>query len=561
MLLVLFALLAGAGTAISPCVLPILPAVLSASAAGGARRPLGVVVGLALTFALTVAGVSELVVGTGAGQSVLRDVAVAVVALAGAALLVPRLSERVERLLAPASRFGPRSAGRGFWSGLGVGAALGLLYVPCAGPILAAVISVGAASAATIPIALAYATGSALVLLALGTGGRRLAGRLRGPAARRALGAVLVATAVVLATNTDQRFEATLAAHLPSVLVDPTGGLERSHAVQQRLAALGHAPRFKPMAARSRLPDLGPAPDFRGTQRWFNSPPLSLAALRGKVVLVDFWTYTCINCLRTLPYLKAWYARYHARGFVVVGVHTPEFGFEHDAGNVRAAVGRFGIHYPVVQDNDYATWNAWGNQAWPSEYLIDARGHVREAREGEGDYAATERSIRTLLAAAGQRGLGARARVGHALAPGSLQSPETYLGTARAEGWIVPPKNGLRTYPGADTLPVDNFAYKGTWQIGAQPALAVRDAEIDAHVVGRHVYIVLGSAGGRPRAVRVLLDGRPIPAREAGGDVHGGRIVVRRQRLYAIASFPSARDHVLSLRFAPGITGYSFTFG
>jgi cytochrome c biogenesis protein CcdA/thiol-disulfide isomerase/thioredoxin len=562
MLLLAFALLAGAGTAVSPCVLPILPAVLSASAAGGARRPLGIVIGLAATFALTVAGVAELVVGTGVGQTALRDVAIAVVAAAGAVLLVPRVAHRVEGWLAPFSRFGPRSAGGGFWSGLGVGAALGLLYVPCAGPILAAVISVGAASASTIPIALAYATGSALVLFALGHGGRRLAARLRGPGPRRVLGLVLVATAVVLATNTDQRFEATLAAHLPSVLVDPTGGLERSHAVQQRLAALGHAPRFKPMAAhQSSLPDLGPAPDFRGNERWFNSRPLSLAQLRGHVVLVDFWTYTCINCLRTLPYLKAWYARYRSQGFVVVGVHTPEFGFEHDAGNVRDAIARFGIRYPVAQDNAYGTWNAWGNQAWPAEYLIDARGHVREAREGEGGYADTERSIRALLADAGRRQLGARARVGHVVSPGSLETPETYLGTARAAGWIVAPRNGVATYPGASRVLLNQFAYGGTWRIGAQPALAVRDASIQAHVVGRAVYIVLGAAGGRPRPVTVLLDGKPIPARLAGADVRGGRIVVRRQRLYSVASFGRASDHVLTLRFAPGVTGYSFTFG
>lgn len=565
MLLLAFALLAGAGTALSPCVLPVLPAVLSASAAGGARRPLGVALGLAATFALTVAGVSELVVGTGAGQSVLRDAAVAVVALAGLALLVPQVGERLERALAPVSRLGPRSAGHGFWSGLGVGAALGLLYLPCAGPILAAVISVGAASAATVPIALAYATGSALVLLALGTGGRRVLARLRGPGPRRALGAVLVATAVVLATSADQRFEATLATHLPSALVDPTGGLERSHAVQERLAAIGHAPRFKPMAARGQhLPDLGPAPDFTGTERWFNTPggrPLSLAGLRGHVVLVDFWTYTCINCLRTLPYLKAWYARYHSQGFVVVGVHTPEFGFEHDAGNVRDAVARFGIRYPVAQDNAYKTWNAWGNNAWPAEYLIDARGHVREAREGEGGYADTERSIRTLLAAAGDRRVGSRARVGRVVTAGQLESPETYLGTDRASGWLIPPVPGLHTYPGSTDVGVNQFAYGGTWRIGGQPALAVSDAEIDAHVVGRAVYIVLGSAGGRPRTVSVLLNGRPIPARQAGADVHGGRIVVRRQRLYQVAAFGSAGDHMLTLRFAPGVTGYSFTFG
>jgi cytochrome c biogenesis protein CcdA/thiol-disulfide isomerase/thioredoxin len=565
MLLVAFALLAGAGTAISPCVLPILPAVLSAGATGGPRRPLGVVLGLTATFALTVAGVAELVVGTGAGQQVLRDVAVAVVALAGLVLLVPRLGERVERALAGASRLGPRSAGRGFWSGLGVGAALGLLYVPCAGPILAAVISVGAASASTIPIALAYAAGSALVLFALALGGRRLAARLRGPAVRTALGVVLVGTALVLATNTDQRFEATLAAHLPSVLVDPTGGLERSHAVQQRLAALGHAPRFKPMASRGDdLPDLGAAPDFRGTQRWFNTPhPLSLRQLRGHVVLVDFWTYTCINCLRTLPYLKAWYAKYRADGFVVVGVHTPEFGFEHDAGNVRDAIARFGIRYPVAQDNDYATWNAWANQAWPAEYLIDARGHVREARAGEGGYADTERSIRTLLADAGAQRLGGHADVGMVTTPGPIETPETYLGAARAEGWLLPPHRGLLTFPAtAGDPPLNRFAYEGTWRIGAQPATAVRDAAIKAHVVGRAVYLVLGSAGGRPRPVTVLLDGKPIPAGMAGADVRGGRILVRGQRLYSVAAFGTRpRDHVLTLKFAPGVTGYSFTFG
>jgi thiol-disulfide isomerase/thioredoxin len=372
---------------------------------------------------------------------------------------------------------------------------------------------------------------------------------------------VLVGTAVVLATNTDQRFEATLAAHLPSFWTDPTGGLERSHAVQQRLAALGHAPRFKPMASHSSLPDLGPAPDFRGTQRWFNSRPLSLAALRGHVVLVDFWTYTCINCLRTLPYLKAWYARYHSQGFVVVGVHTPEFGFEHDAGNVGDAIARFGIRYPVVQDNAYATWNAWGNEAWPSEYLIDARGHVREAREGEGGYADTERSIRTLLAEAGAARLGGDARIGPVVAPGAIETPETYLGAARAKGWLVPPRPGEHTFRGAASVPLNRFAYKGTWRIGPQPALAVRDAAIEAHVVGRRVYLVLGSAGGVPRAVTVQLDGRPIPARFAGADVHGGRIVVRRQRLYSVAAFPAAADHTLTLGFAPGVTGYSFTFG
>ena len=565
-MLLAFAALAGAGTAVSPCVLPVLPAVLSAGIAGGSRRPAGVVLGLAVTFTVTVAGVAGLLRHAGLSATTLRGVAIAVLALAGATLLWPRLRHLMERALAPASRFGPRSHGRGFWSGLAVGSALGLLYVPCAGPILAAVISVGAASAVTLPIALAYSAGTAIVLLALAHGGRRVAVRLRGPSLQRAVGAVLVVTAAAIAAGLDQRAEAQLAARLPGFLVDPTGGIERSAGVQRRLAAIGHGARFRAPAG-PRLGVLGTAPDFRGTGRWFNTPggrPLTLAGLRGRVVLVDFWTYTCINCLRTLPYLDAWDRRYRSQGLVIVGVHTPEFGFEHDAGNVGDAVARLGIRYPVVQDNRYATWNAWGNQAWPSDYLVDARGRVRDARSGEGDYALTEAEIRELLADAGARVGRARATVHGAQSPSAVETPETYLGVARAERFLADvPRPGLHTYPGADprSIPLDRFALRGTWRIGPQEALAVRAAAIDARVVGRAVYLVLSSRGGRPRSVRVELDGRPVRAAQAGADVHGGRLVVRRQRLYRLVALPRVEEHRLRVRLSPGVAGYAFTFG
>jgi hypothetical protein len=244
-----------------------------------------------------------------------------------------------------------------------------------------------------------------------------------------------------------------------------------------------------------------------------------------------------------------------------VGVHTPEFAFEHDAGNVQSAIRQFGLRYPVVQDNEMATWNAYGNQYWPADYLIDAHGQVREASFGEGDYAQTELAIRALLAEAGDH-VAVRARPRGVIVPSQRTTPETYLGTARAEGWLVSPVPGRHFYgpPAGGGLALNEFAYSGGWEIGEQPARALAGAGIDVEFQARRVYLVLSSPG-RARAVRVLLDGRPVRAPNAGEDVHGGTLTVTRQRLYALVSLPHAERHRLSLRFAPGIAGYAFTFG
>src|SRR3954471_6389646 len=308
-LLVLFAVIAGAGTALSPCVLPVLPALLAAGATGGRRRPLGIVLGLTVTFALTIVGLATVVDGVGLGDSVVRTIAIVALAGFGLVVAVPRLGERLEAPLSRLARFGPRSGGRGFWSGVGVGAALGFLYAPCAGPILAAVVSVSAASGHTIAVGLAYSLGSAVVLLVLALGGRALADRVRragrGPALQRALGAVMVLTAVAMAAELDVRFQSAIADHLPAVVVNPTRSLEESKAVAKRLDDLRRPSQFAAAAhGDSGLEDYGLAPQFTGNERWFNSRPLTLRGLRGRVVLVDFWTYTCINCLRTLPHLK-----------------------------------------------------------------------------------------------------------------------------------------------------------------------------------------------------------------------------------------------------------------
>jgi cytochrome c biogenesis protein CcdA/thiol-disulfide isomerase/thioredoxin len=578
-LLIVFAAVAGAATAVTPCVLPVLPALLSAGAVGGRRRPLGIVTGLAITFAITIAGLASVIDGVGVADGAARTIAIVVLFAAGVALLVPAIGDRIEAPLSRLARFGPSSRGTGFWSGLVVGAALGFLYAPCAGPILAAVVSVGVTQGSSVKIvalAISYSLGSSAVLLVLALGGRRLAEQLRaaarGPALQRAVGIVLVVTAVLMAADLDVRFQTALANHFPSFVVNPTKSLETSNAVEHRLAGIRGRSRFDSSVAqaasttRSSLPVLGPAPDFTDNQRWFNTPgarPLTLRGLRGRVVLIDFWTYTCINCIRTLPYVKAWYARYEHEGLVVVGVHTPEFGFEKDAGNVEAAIHQNGLRYPVAQDNDYGTWNAWGNQYWPAKYLIDARGEVRYTHFGEGGYGKTESAIRSLLAERSRTPLGRRAHARAQVPSAHLQTPETYLGYKRADR-VLPTGIGrgtrrYRTLHGR--LPLNHLTLGGLWKIDAEAATARAGALLRFSFDARRVFLVLGSQDGVPRRLQVLLDGRPVPERLAGSDVRGGVATVRRQRLYRLVDLPRVSRHELELRIDPGISGYAFTFG
>jgi cytochrome c biogenesis protein CcdA/thiol-disulfide isomerase/thioredoxin len=592
-LLLLFALVAGAGTAITPCVLPVLPALLSAGAVGGRRRPLGIVVGLAVTFTIAVVALAQLVKGVGLASGAARTIAIVVLLGFGLIMLIPEAAARVQAPLSRLARFGPRTRGTGFRSGLGIGAALGFVCAPCAGPILAAVTSVSASSGASVQVvavALAYAVGLSAVLLLYALGGRAVLDRVRrsfrGHVVERTLGVVLLATGVAMAFNLDVRFEELLAKdNLPAFLVDPTRALENSGAVQNRLASLRPASRFaqrqleagtRPTPYRSgvsipgiktpRLADLGTAPSFTATQRWFNTPggrPLTLQGLRGHVVLVDFWTYTCINCLRTLPFLRGLYATYHRYGLEIVGVETPEFTFERIASNVAQAIRSDGLHYPVVQDNNYGTWNAYQNEFWPAEYLIDAHGHVRHTQFGEGDYLQSEAAVRELLYEAGAHNLPPPMSA-HAILPSAgLATPETYLGADRAQGFVQPPKKGVHYYQGVSGgLGVNNFALHGTWRITSQAGTPVSSgALIQGLFQAAHVYLVMTSAGNAARRVRVLLDGHPIGGADAGSDVHKATVLVKGERLYSLISLPSAQSHDFTLRIPPGVSAYDFTFG
>jgi cytochrome c biogenesis protein CcdA/thiol-disulfide isomerase/thioredoxin len=579
-LLMLFALLAGAATALSPCVLPVLPAVLGAGVTGGRRRPLGVVTGLVLAFTFATIALVYVIDALGLPDDFVRTVAIVTLFAFGITLLIPGLGDRIEAF---GSRIVPgpaRVGGDGFGSGLLLGASLGLVYTPCAGPILAGVITVSAAqdfTAGKLAVALAYAVGSGAVLYAMMLGGRKLVDRIKPARAwvQAGTGVVMVLVAIAMTANLDLKFQNAIAADLPSVLVNPSGGLETSGAVSDELAKVrgGHAAvqgGGKEAAAGVALPDYGAAPDFTDTQQWFNTPgdkPLSIADLtkgQGGVVLIDFWTYTCINCIRTLPYLKSWDEHYRDKGLTVVGVHSPEFAFEKDAGNVANAIGQYGIQYPVVQDNDLGTWTAFGNQYWPAHYLIDANGEVRYAHFGEGGYDETEQAIRSLLAEAGHSGLGADAKPDGAVetADRNLRTPETYLGTARAQGWVDGPQPGSKDYGPADpsSLELNQFAYSGNWDVSPESATALDQAGLSLSFQARRVFLVLGSPD-QPRELQVLLDGKPISAADAGDDVSDGTATITNQRLYRLVDLSNAGRHTLELRFENGTEGYAFTFG
>ena len=396
-----------------------LPVALSAGVTGGRRRPLGVVTGLALSFTFATVALVYVIDALGLPDDLIRTIAIVVLLVFGLSLLIPSLGARLEAALGrlvPARARRPAGTGEGFGSGLLLGASLGLVYAPCAGPILAGVITVSASQSFTagrLAVALAYGLGTAVVLYVLMIGGRRLTRRLSRQSGRLQLatGAVLVLVALLMLGEYDLRFQTAIADDLPAILVNPSKELEESAAAQERLADL-RGDRKSPTGERGRTPRelrcrcWGTPPTSREPQTWFNTPggrPLTLSKLRGHPVLVDFWTYTCINCIRTLPYLKAWDKRYRKAGLVIVGVHTPEFPFERDESNVRDAIAQNELRYPVVQDNDYAVWQAYQNNYWPASYFIDAEGQVRYVHFGEGAYDEKEHVIRELLKEAGRR--------------------------------------------------------------------------------------------------------------------------------------------------------------
>jgi len=288
-----------------------------------------------------------------------------------------------------------------------------------------------------------------------------------------------------------------------------------------------------------------PAPEFAGIETWLNSEPLSMAALRGQVVMVDFWTFACINCVHVLPHVVQWHEEYKGRGLVVVGVHTPEFAFEHVVSNVREAARKLGVRYPVAIDDDYRTWDAYQNDSWPAEYLIDKRGHVREIKKGEGQYGDTEETIRTLL---GEPATAQLASVKDRT-PQHLTTPESYLGWERLDRYVGSPlsANVPVRYRFPREIPLNDLAYSGVWTVERQRIVAVHNARLRLHFLAQNVYLVLSGHG----RLQVIVGGRPVKTIRVDG----------LSRLYTLLHYKGLAEGALELRFTPGIAAYAFTFG
>jgi cytochrome c biogenesis protein CcdA/thiol-disulfide isomerase/thioredoxin len=546
LVLIAVGLAAGFVSAISPCVLPVLPVVLAGGASG--RKPLRIIAGLVASFVVFTLFAAWLLDALGLPDDLLRNIAIALLFLLAATLLFPPAGLWLEKPFARLTRF--RAGGGGFL----LGASLGLVFVPCAGPALGAIASSAARhhfGGRLFVLTLAYAVGVAVPLLLIAYGGQGVGRRLRaeGPRLRFVSGLLIGVVALAITFNLDTRLQTALPGYTDA-LQKP---LEDSGTARKELAKVTGATQRQPQATPAppalggggvKLPVYGVAPPLSPGGRWFNSRPLTLAGLRGKVVLVDFWTYSCINCLRTLPHLEAWYRTYHRDGFEIIGVHTPEFAFEHVASNVGAAVERLGIRYPVVQDNDYATWTNYSNNYWPAHYLIDRQGRIRDYNFGEGGYATTEAAIKTLL------GVDADSAALPDTTPTEERTPESYLGFERidASRYVGAPiaRDRFKTYSGAVSIRPDAFAYSGAWRVEGQRIVAGRDAALTLHFRAQDIYLVLGGRG----TVGVSVGGKP--ARTVRVDAY---------KLYTLRSSATLADSRLDLRFSPGVEAYAFTFG
>ncbi|SHH82073.1 cytochrome c biogenesis protein DipZ [Pollutimonas bauzanensis] len=592
MLLFLLAYLGGVLTILSPCILPVLPFVFARADQSFVRARLPLLAGMALTFAafatLAAVGGGWVVKANEYG----RWAAVALIVIFGLALIFPALSDMLSRpFVAMGNRMAGNSGARANATPISsfiLGSATGLLWAPCAGPILGLVLTGAAlqgASVGTTLLLLAYAAGAATSLgLALFAGAKVFAAMKRGLGAgewiRRGLGIAMLGGAAAIVSGLDTgvlarlsvasttRLEDALIAKLTpgKVRTDMANGSGMSGSMRGAAeAAAGSVPA---------LPVEGVLPALSGAVQWLNSPPLSAQDLRGKVVLIDFWTYSCINCLRALPYVRAWAEKYRDQGLVVVGVHAPEFAFEKNVDNVKRAVADLGIDYPVAIDNDYAIWKAFDNQYWPAHYFVDAQGRIRFHHFGEGQYDQSERVIQQLLAEAGHRNVpGPLVKVdaqGVQMAPdmSAIGSPETYIGYGRAEHFAS--QGGQRRdtahgYVPNTALELNQWALAGEWTVAQENARLERPGgKLLFRFHARDLHLVLGpDQAGHPIRFRIRVDGAP-PGRDHGADVsEDGAGEVSSQRLYQLVrqSGP-VRDRTFEIEFLdPGVQAYAFTFG
>ena len=572
MLLITFAFMAGVVTVLSPCILPVLPVVLSGSVDGGKSRPWGIIAGFITSFTVFTLTLGLITRALGIPADALRILAGITILVFGIVMIVPSLKERFSSFastlstIEPGRHPGGRSTANGFRGGFALGTSLGLVWTPCVGPIMASVIALsisGQTDAGSVFITLAFSAGTAVPLFLIMKGGRGLLKRFSFLAnntdrIQKLFGSLMILTAVALFTGADRQFQTWVLDIFPNYGTGLTA-LEERESVRQALDL--------------RAPDSqGPIPDFSadyrmdgkvdplslGSGAWINSPPLASSDLQGKVILVDFWTYSCINCLRTLPYLRAWHEKYKDAGLVIIGVHSPEFAFERSETNVRKAASSLGVSWPVVMDNDFGIWQAYSNRYWPAHYLYGTDGKLVQKHFGEGAYEETERLIQSLL--------GISAPVAATEITGSApiakdRSPETYLGYGRMDRFWNPDslQKDLAVDYGlpAKDIALDHWGLEGVWTVGYQSAVPEAGSVLVFHFEAAEVYLVMNPLPGEPVLAFVTVDGQPAE----GADVQAGLLNLDGDRLYRIFQDTEPVSGIIRIEFRGRAEVYAFTFG
>jgi cytochrome c biogenesis protein CcdA/thiol-disulfide isomerase/thioredoxin len=566
MLLIGFAFLAGIVTILSPCILPILPIILAGTIEGNKKRPLGIVAGFIASFTFFTLTLSLIVQTLGINPNIMRWIAAFLIIVFGMILVVPKFKDAfilaASRLSNKFARQGASSAGAsasGFWNGFILGTSLGLVWTPCVGPIMASVISLALSSTistGSVLITLAYSLGTSVPLFIILYGGRSLLIRFpfflkNTESIQKVFGVLMIVTGLIIFTGFINTFQSWVLQTFPKYGSGLTA-IEDNQAVRDQLS--------KQKADILKISSMIPSvqdPLSLASGVWINSKPLSLPSLKGKVVLVDFWTYSCINCLRTLPYLKAWQDHYADKGLVIIGVHSPEFAFERSEDNVRRAVNDLSVNWPVVQDNSFAVWKSFSNHYWPAHYIFDKTGALVSTHFGEGKYVETEKLIQQLL------GLSETVKaetVSAEKADEKTRSPETYLGYARAQGYEGKEDikhDTLQKYTAASSLDESSWALEGLWTLTPEAAVNQGRASLVYRFSARKVYLVMNPVQGVPATVKVTVDGKPVN----GGDVKNGILKLDKNRLYQLYDGDKVITGTIRLDFSGSVKIFAFTFG
>lgn len=544
LILILFAFMGGIITVLSPCILPLLPIILSSTADPSKKRPLGIVVGFVASFTLFTLTLSTIVRISGIPADSLRNLSVIILVIFGLTLIIPKIQSEIEKIFSYLSRFTPNSQNKtGFTGGLIIGASLGLLWTPCVGPILASVISLaisGEVTGSALLITASYSAGTAIPMFLIIRGGQSALQKVpwlvhNSSRIQKAFGILMILTALAIYQNIDRRFQTWFLETFPSYGTGLTA-LEDNEFVSKALKSFrlqttdDSLQNGRPMnEVIDEMMDYPEASEIIPGGEWLGSSPLTIKELtdRDKVVLIDFWTYSCINCIRTLPYLRSWWEKYQDDGLIIIGVHTPEFEFEKDINNLKAAVGDFDLKYPIVQDNNYETWKAYQNRYWPAKYLIDKDGRIRYTHFGEGKYDETEAKIQELLSETGRNITDTIDNPSYDI---ESQTPEIYLGSTRYNG-------------------IGYVSFRGDWNQTPEYIESTEGSEIILDFYSKDVFLVMRS--DKPTNVKVFLDGKEQES-----------ITVTVDKLYELVKLEKPGGHTLRLEFKDiGTQVFAFTFG